>query len=69
MPENAIASQPEIFERIATDVASLAHFLRELRKITEAAREVAWQRYHADPNDTFGKEFPTVSLAILQPLK
>jgi hypothetical protein len=66
MSGNAAVNQPELFERIATDVAYLAQFLRELRKITEAAREVTWQRYHADPNDTFGKEFPTVSLAIFQ---
>jgi hypothetical protein len=66
MPENAALNQPERFERIATDVAYIAQFLRELRQMTTAAREVTWQRYNADPNNTFGKDFPTVSLAISQ---
>lgn len=64
--QNVIVNQPEIFEKIATDVDHLSKFLSEIRKITKAAREVTWQRYHSDPNDTFGKQFPTVSLAIFQ---
>jgi hypothetical protein len=66
MPENVVVNEPEKFERIATDLAYLAQFMRELRQITVAAREVTYQRYHSDPNDTFGKHFPTVSTAIFQ---
>ena len=66
MPQNAAINQPEKFERITTDVAYVAQFLRELGQIAAAAREVTWQRYHSDPNNTFGKDFPTVSLAIFQ---
>lgn len=66
MPQNVAINEPERFERIATDVAYVAQFLRELRQITAAAREVTWQRYHSDPNNRLGKDFPTVSLAIFQ---
>ena len=66
MPENAAVNQPERFERIATEIAYVAQFLRELRQIIAAAREVTWQRYHCDPENTFGKQFPTVSTAIFQ---
>jgi hypothetical protein len=66
MRRNAVINEPDRFERIATDVAYTAQFLQELRKIIAAAREVTWQRYHSDPDNTLGKEFPTVSLAIFQ---
>lgn len=66
MPENAVINQPERFERIATDLAYLAQFMRELRRITAAAREVTYQRYHSDTNDMLGKTFPNVSAAIFQ---
>lgn len=66
MPENVVVNQPEKFERIAMEVAYLSQFMRELRLITAAAREVTYQRYHSDPNDTFGRNFPTVSAAIFQ---
>jgi hypothetical protein len=64
MPENVTVNQPERFERIATDVAYLAQFLRELRQITEAAREVLRQRYNSDP--AFGRDYPHVSEAIFR---
>lgn len=66
MPQNVIVNQPDMFERIATDVEYLSRFLSEIKTITEAAREVTWQRYHSDPDDTLGRQFPTVSLAIFQ---
>ena len=66
MPENAIINQSDAFERIATDAAYLAQFLREARQITQAAREVLWQRYNADPNKTFGRDFPQINDAIFR---
>jgi hypothetical protein len=66
MPENAIVNNSATFERIATDAAYLAQFLREARQITEAAREVIWQRYNADPNKTFGRDFPQINDAIFR---
>ena len=66
MPENAITRHRERFDRIAIDAAYTAQFLRELRQIVEAAREVLWQRYNADPNGTFGQDFPSISKAIFQ---
>ena len=66
MPENAIIREHDRFERIATDAAYLAQFLRETRQITEAAREVLWQRYNTDSNGTFAREFPGVNEAIFR---
>jgi hypothetical protein len=66
MPENAIIHQQDRFERIATDAAYLAQFLRETRQIVEAAREVLFQRYNTDPNNTFGRDFPVLSSAIFK---
>lgn len=66
MPENAVINQPEKFERIAMEIAYLSQFMRELREITAAAREVTYQRYHSDPDNTFGRSFPQVSAAIFQ---
>jgi hypothetical protein len=66
MPENAIIREHDRFERITTDVAYLAQFLRETRQITEAAREVLRQRYNIDSNGTFARDFPGMNAAIFQ---
>jgi len=66
MPGSATVNEHERFERLATDMAYLSQFMRELREITAAAREVTYQRYYSDQNDTFRKDFPTVSLAIFE---
>jgi hypothetical protein len=66
MSMNVIVNQPETFERIATDIKYISECFTEIRRIVNAEREVTWQRYHSDRDDTFGKQFPTVSLAIFQ---
>lgn len=66
MPENAIIRHRERFERIATEAAYVAQFLRESRQIVEAAREVLWQRYNTDTSGTFARDFPGINTAIFQ---
>jgi hypothetical protein len=66
IPLNPAVNEPDRFERIATDIAYLSQFLREYDQLIRAAREVTFQRYHADTDDSLGANFPTVSKAIFQ---
>jgi hypothetical protein len=63
---NPAVNDPIRFEQISTDIAYLAQFLREYGQLIQAAQEVTFQRYHADPDNTLGQHFPTLSKAIFQ---
>jgi len=64
MPENAILQNRGALSRISDNMTLLAKFLQEIQRITIAAREVTWERYHSDLEDNLGRSFPGLSLAI-----
>ncbi len=66
MARNPAVNQPEKFDQISADIAYLAQFLVEYRQLISAAQEVTFERYHADPDNTLGKHFPTLSQAIFR---
>ena len=63
---NPAVNQPEKFDQISTDIAYLSQCMVEYRQLINAAQEVTFERYHADPDNILGKRFPTVSQAIFR---
>ena len=67
VPLNLAVTEADRFERIATDIAYLSQFLQEYDQLIRAAREVIFQRYHADASDNLGARWVRPSSARRQP--
>ena len=64
MPENAILQNCGALSRIRQHDFFAEIFYKKFLRITIAAREVTWERYHSDLEDNLGRSFPGLSLAI-----